>query len=337
MPCSCKICTEHNVDELKQMPQEQRAKLIAEHNLYISFAEIRRIRQAIVDGELMKLVELRCRSHPFLLDGLRRLQEYKDDMEKLNPSSKKSAFFYTGYESLSRSEVSKHIKKLENITPKSENLVILPHTSKPYSKHVNKEYIKKYTPKIPTFYSNTNNQDFQNSDIVIADIPFGIIPLALDEFYPLAQNESPSIPDENSKKFVRELIQSYTNKYENVLIHRKVIENYDLNGFKLMEKDLILPEAKVSDFIRLKEIADYQFGSGSGEILFGNNPEKITIEKSRKTGKIRHVYENDANIVNMRASDGFLVLSDLGAIRYINILKSQKWGVLFLKILKHKQ
>ena len=328
MPCSCKICTEHTVDELKQMPQEKRAKLIAEHNLYISFAEIRRIRQAIVDGELMKLVELRCRSHPFLLDGLRRLQEYQEDMEKLNPSSKNSAFFYTGYESLSRSEVSRHIKKLENITPKSNSLVILPPTSKPYSKHVNKEYIKKYTPKIPTFYSNTTNQDYQNSDIVIADIPFGIIPLALDEFYPLAQNESPSIHDENSKKFVRELIKGYSSKYDNVLIHRKVIDKYDLNGFELMEKELILPEAKITDFDRLKEIADYQFGASSGEILFGNDSEKIIIEKSRKTGKIRHVYEDNENIVNMRASDGFLVLSDLGAIRLHERLKSPKMRVI---------
>lgn len=328
MPCSCKICTEHTVDELKQMPQEKRAKLIAEHNLYISFAEIRRIRQAIVDGELMKLVELRCRSHPFLLDGLRRLQEYQEDMEKLNPSSKNSAFFYTGYESLSRSEVSRHIKKLETLTPKSNSLVILPSTSKPYSKHVNREYIKKYTPKIPTFYSNTTNQDYQNCDVVIADIPFGIIPLALDEFYPLAQNESPSIHDENSKKFVRELIKDYASKYENVLIHRKVIDKYDLNGFELMENELILPEAKVTDFARLKEIADYQFGAGSGEILFGNDPEKIIIEKSRKTGKIRHVYEDNENIVNMRASDGFLVLSDLGAIRLHEHLKSPKMRVI---------
>ena len=50
MPCSCRVCCEYTVDELKQMDQKKRAKLIAEHNLHISFAEIRRIRQAIVDG-----------------------------------------------------------------------------------------------------------------------------------------------------------------------------------------------------------------------------------------------------------------------------------------------
>jgi 7-cyano-7-deazaguanine tRNA-ribosyltransferase len=327
MPCSCRVCSEYSVDDLKQMDQEKRSKLIAEHNLHVSFAEIRRIRQAIVDGELMKLVELRCRSHPFLLDGLRRLQEYQDDMEKLNPSSKKSAFFYTGYESLNRPEVSKHLKKLKSITPKSKNLIILPSTSKPYSKHVNREYIKKYTPKIPSFYSNSENVDYSESDVVVVDVPFCIIPLGLDEFYPLAQNESPSIIDENSKKFVKQIIGDYTKKYENVLIHRKVIDKYELNDYKLMEDELTLPEAKISDFDRLLEIADYQFGNGSGRALFGNDESKITIEKSRKTGKIRHVLENNEIIVNMRASDGFLILSDLGAIRLHEYLPTPKMRV----------
>lgn len=315
MPCSCRVCSEYTVDELKQMKQEKRAKLIAEHNLHISFAEIRRIRQAIVDGELMKLVELRCRSHPFLLDGLRRLEEYQKDMNRLNPSSKKSAFFYTGYESLSRSEVSKHLKQLENVAPKNKNLIILPHTRKPYNKYVNKEYIKKYNPENAMFYSNTDNLDYQDSDIVVSDIPFGIIPLGLDEFYPLAQNESPSNVDEDSKKFIREQITNYVKKYENILIHKKIIDKYDLKGYEIVNNELLLPQAKISDFERLKDIADYQFGKGAGQILFGDDANKITIEKSRKTHKIRHVYENNEIIVNMRANDGFLILSDLGAKR----------------------
>ncbi len=315
MPCSCRVCTEYTVNDLKQMSQEKRAKLIAEHNLHISFAEIRKIRQAIFDGELMKLVELRCRSHPFLLDGLRQLEKYQDDMERLNPSSKKTAFFYTGHESLSRSEVSRHLQKLDNLTPKSNNLVILPSTRKPYSKYVNREYIKKYTPKISSFYSDNCCKDYSDSDIAVCDVPFGIIPLGLDEFYPLAQNESPSIHDENSKKFIQAVVRSYSDKYENVLIHKKVVEEFELENYTLIEDEILLPEAKINDFDRLIEIADYQFGKGSGVALFGSNPKDVEIEKSRKTGKIRHVYEDNKIIVNMRASDGFLMLSALGAKR----------------------
>lgn len=317
MPCSCRVCSEYTPDDLRAMESEKRAKLIAEHNLRISFAEIRRIRQAIVDGELMKLVELRCRAHPFLLDGLRRLKEYQADIEKLNPSSAKNAFFYTGEESLTRAEIFKHHKQLSNIKPRSKKLVVLPHTRKPYTKYLNKEYIKKYTPKIPTYYNSGDLLDFKDADVVVADIPFGIIPLGIDEFYPLAQNESPAIHDETSKKFIQQVLNEYSELYDDVLIHKKIAEKYDLNmdNYTLCNEELILPDAKISDFDRIKMIADYQFGHGAGDILFGDDPRKIKIEKSRKTGKIRHIFEDNENIVNMRANDGFLILSDLGAKR----------------------
>ena len=74
MPCSCEICTKYTPEDLLEMEQKERTELLAIHNLHISFAEIRQIKQAIKDGTLMNLVEERCSSHPFLLDGLRRLK-----------------------------------------------------------------------------------------------------------------------------------------------------------------------------------------------------------------------------------------------------------------------
>ncbi len=316
MPCCCPVCTKYSVDELKSMDQEKRSKLIASHNLYVSFAEIKRVRQAIVDGELMKLVELRCRSHPFLLDGLRQLKEYQNDFLKLNPASKKSAFFYTGEESLNRSEILRHAKKLGNIKCNSSNLLILPHTRKPYNKYVYREYIKKYNPINPSFYSNnTSFTDYSECDIVVADVPFGIIPLELDEFYPLAQNESPSIHDYESISYVKDAILEYSKRYDNILLHRKVVDKFKLDNFNLVKDEVTLPDSKISDFEIIKSIADYQFGKNAGDVLFGENKDNLEIEKSRKTQKIRHILEDDEIIVNMRASDGFLILSDLGAKR----------------------
>ena len=66
------------------------------------------------------------------------------------------------------------------------------------------------------------------------------------------------------------------------------------------------------DIRKVKAIADYQFGWGAGEALFKGN---INIEKSKKTGKIRHIYDGKTLIVNMRASDSYLVLSKEGARR----------------------
>lgn len=60
------------------MEKDERYKLISQHNLYVSFSEMRRVRQAIYDGSLMELVEKRCRSHPTLLDAYRELLKYKN-------------------------------------------------------------------------------------------------------------------------------------------------------------------------------------------------------------------------------------------------------------------
>ena len=135
MPCSCEVCTTYTPDELRKLEKEERSKLIAIHNLLISFAEIRQIRQAIVEGSLWELVEQRCRAHPFLLEALRSLKNYTADLEKYDPAYKKSAFFYSGSESLNRPEVFRHLERLERI-PTKTSVLLLPRISKPYSEHL---------------------------------------------------------------------------------------------------------------------------------------------------------------------------------------------------------
>ncbi|MHA1707658.1 MAG: PUA domain-containing protein [Candidatus Heimdallarchaeaceae archaeon] len=60
---------------------------------------------------------------------------------------------------------------------------------------------------------------------------------------------------------------------------------------------------------QLQKIADYQFGKGAGEVIFKN---KITIEKSRVTKRIRYIYLENKRIFSFRVRDGFLVPSLLG-------------------------
>jgi 7-cyano-7-deazaguanine tRNA-ribosyltransferase len=76
-----------------------------------------------------------------------------------------------------------------------------------------------------------------------------------------------------------------------------------------------------NDLEKIKSIADYQFGDGAGEALFTG---KIEIEKSKKTGKIRHIFDKKQNIVNMRASDSLLILSKLGAKRLYSCSEGMK-------------
>ncbi|MFP9190705.1 tRNA guanosine(15) transglycosylase TgtA [Natronosalvus vescus] len=114
LPCPCPVCTSHDVDDIRAMPDDARETALARHNLHVSFAEIRRIKQAIRAGRLLELVEQRARSHPTMLDGYRALLAHADQLERTDPVSK-GAFFYTSHESANRPEVVRHHERLARL------------------------------------------------------------------------------------------------------------------------------------------------------------------------------------------------------------------------------
>ncbi|WP_409200819.1 tRNA guanosine(15) transglycosylase TgtA [Methanobrevibacter sp. DSM 116169] len=310
MPCSCEVCTNYTPDDLRAMDKKERRDLIAKHNLLTSFAEIKRIRQAIYEGSLMELVEERCRVHPNLLDACRTLGVYSNDLEKYDPRVKKSAFFYTGPESLNRPEIKRHLDKLR-LYDKKRDLVILPPTRKPYSKYIGGRLGDFY------IYGSQMEIDLDNTDFMVLDVPFGLIPVELDDVYPLGQNESPRIYDMNAIEFVGDVISEFTEFYSQTLIHSKIIDKFEI-GLYNIHPDSHDIKFKKDDIKKIKAIANYQFGEEMGEALFSGD---IKIEKSKKTGKIRHIYSGNELIANMRASDSYFVLSTEGAKRLHNASK----------------
>lgn len=325
MPCSCDVCNKYTPDELRSMEKDRKVELIAAHNLNVSFAEIRKIKQAIMEGSLLELVEQRCRAHPYLLNALRRLKEYKELVEEHDPAYKKSAFFYSGPESLNRPEIFRHHHRLERL-PKKDRLVLLPSSKKPYSKNIQIGVLQDANGTLESlgnFYRIKNKKMEISSDstqFAVVDVPFGIIPLEIDELYPLAQNEAPSIVDEDSKLFVKKTVESYTQNFNEVIIDESLINKFDLE-FELLDFDAGNLKITFDDKEKIKYIADYQFGKGSGEALFAGD---IKIEKSRKTGKIRHVFDGENLIATLRASDGIFVLSMNGARRLHSYLEYPK-------------
>jgi uncharacterized protein with predicted RNA binding PUA domain len=66
--------------------------------------------------------------------------------------------------------------------------------------------------------------------------------------------------------------------------------------------------------IRVRSVADYQFGKGVGVKLF---PENVEIVYSKRTGRIRYVYLNGKRLATLRPTDGLFSLSIMGAKRII--------------------
>jgi len=72
---------------------------------------------------------------------------------------------------------------------------------------------------------------------------------------------------------------------------------------------------------RIRSVADYQFGKGSGLRLF---PENVEILHSKKTGRIRYVYLDGKRLATLRPTDGLFSLSIEGARRIAESADSAK-------------
>ncbi len=113
-PCSCPMCANSNPRDV-----ENKEEFLTKHNLYVTFQEIRTIRQAIKEDSLWELVQSRVRSHPKLLEAFEyNLKKYKRFISKHDNISKKSAFFYSGKESEYRPEVILAKERLKKVKSK---------------------------------------------------------------------------------------------------------------------------------------------------------------------------------------------------------------------------
>ncbi len=202
LPCECPVCVAHLPNELRHVSRDERIKLLARHNLHTTFGELRRIRQAIIDGSLGAYLEMRCRAHPRLLDGLRRLMMYRDFIGRFDPVSKPSAFCYLGEESVDRPEIVRHGMRLEERydPPPLPVLALLP-------------AFEDKRPKL---------EEPKQTHLVRLVPPFGIVPEELEEVYPLGQFQVPRELDAIQIKSVTEalsrFLERYGGRYERVLL-----------------------------------------------------------------------------------------------------------------------
>lgn len=113
-PCECPVCVKFSPKEMMEMEKDERAKLVAEHNLYVSFSEIRKIKQAIKEGSFFEFVEKRIRSHPQLLSGWRKIKDHWKILEESDPRVKKR-FLYCGIESIYRPAIKRHVEAMKNV------------------------------------------------------------------------------------------------------------------------------------------------------------------------------------------------------------------------------
>ena len=189
-PCSCPVCTSYTPDEVRD--SENRDELIAKHNLYVTFQELRAVKQAIRNNTLFEMVEERIRCHPSLLNGWRTMKKYSHLLEEYDPSYKRS-FFYTGIESCFRPAVERHRRKMNDVELEKDEITV-------------------------SFTDSEGDLFFKP--------PFGPYLPGLSESYPVGHAEVPELMEWEAEKIALEFLLDFVSSRKNIKFIFKVDESW---------------------------------------------------------------------------------------------------------------
>lgn len=305
LPCSCKICSSYSAKELQRLPQEDKTILLAEHNLRVSFEEINRIKQAIVEGRLYELVLARMMNHPSISKVLELVfgEQTSSFIEAYSPASFNRAILITHPILKFQPLILRYKKRImERFYIWNKRLIIAQEFNK--------------------IQSSSSYQVLKLSPL------FGVIPEELKGVFPLVQHDR--IPLDYSlsdMKFIHQFMEKYQDNFESVEIHRSLREKDDFfTKFPIMES--IKSTSKADDQYKLNAIFDYQFGKNSHRIFDDMN---ISIQRSRKTGIIRHFSCNNQILGTLRPSDFTIILSKKFASEFLQQIPFPKQRVVATK------
>ena len=215
LPCSCPVCSSYSVEEVKESED-----LLASHNLWVTFEEMRIVKQSIAEGSLWELCERRCRAYPALLNALKHITKYSALIEKYDTATK-HPFFYLGETSAHRPEVLRYSYRL-NRFKLSGNVLI---STNLFSHRFAMERLCRSKEK-----GFTEKERFDH--VFFVKPPFGPCPVELGESYPVGQSEMPAEVDNEAKTValqnILKLLKLNKGKAKFVFLYDSSWEGYPL-------------------------------------------------------------------------------------------------------------
>ncbi|TFG10183.1 MAG: tRNA-guanine transglycosylase, partial [Promethearchaeota archaeon] len=267
-PCHCPVCTQYTPSELRELEEPSQIELLARHNLYLSFSELRTIRQAIKEGNLWELVEQRIRNHPSLVDAAQVLYKESPYIERFEKVYKSHGRMFSSIESLQRPIIQRYLLRIQNnyrVPEGVDFLIIVPEL----------DVRGKSSPSVKEWINLIDNNmviSRERLHVVLLSPVFGIIPLELSETFPLAQYERSNLmtskhAQEHCLKMISPFFKShgksynkcaiivpeeYTNQFDEVV---KFTEDHPINEIK----SYIEKETKINctQFKHIQEIFEF--------------------------------------------------------------------------------
>jgi len=195
------------------MSKSEREAELSRHNLHVCFAEIKRVKQAIIEGRLWEYLMMRAHGHPSILQAMKRIKDYSDIIEKHSPIMKRSGLFFFSSIDLARPEVIRHRKRLkERYDPpeKAKVLILFPSFG---PRRTGKSRLYK---RILSGIREKLSLNKEEVHVCFYVPPFGVVPEELSDVYPLSQFEIARPPDAETMKYVAQQIVEYvkTSRYK---------------------------------------------------------------------------------------------------------------------------
>jgi len=280
LPCSCPICMRNEPSDLLELSKDERFEALSRHNLYRCVAEIQRIKQSIREGRLWEHLEVRARGHPSLLSALKNLKRYVEYLEKRSPVTKRRGIFFFDSSGLVRPEVHRHAERLfKRFHPQEEKrvLILIPKDS---SRSSSREYrrLRKSASKIL-------GDKAGEIHVCFYDVPFGVIPIELDQNYPLTQYVAAKSPDFETIDFVSKIVRRYIleSRYEAAFL----VEGENKFGEKISKVFKSICESKGIHY-NIFRASDFRRRDALEKIMEEINE---TLKKNDSKNDIKHCLE----------------------------------------------
>ncbi|MCY0851992.1 MAG: tRNA guanosine(15) transglycosylase TgtA [Thermoplasma acidophilum] len=266
----------YTVKEIRDLDKERRSLEIARHNLKAIFMEISEIKERIYEEGLAQYVAQKARSHPSLMKAYSRIMSYSNILEKYEDLSKKTAYFF--YDSFS--------------------------TRNPYVSRINRfteSYLSSNKKDTYAFTYRAWNPGYTNSEFVrdvyqkidcnaLISWSGTFVPAELENTYPIEQTVSSGFEPDPDFSRAKDLIAPFrVDMYKGEKFEGEQVRSFNLN--------------------KIRMVADYQFGSGVGRMIFRDD---VRINVS-KTGRIRGILSKEGRQIATMRNDGFFTLTYYGA------------------------
>jgi len=266
-PCHCPICTKFTPSELKKFENNLRIRLLTEHNLYLSFSELKTIRQAIREGNLWELVDQRIRAHPNLVKAVHILKKEYPTFELYEKLYKKRGRMFVSSENIYRPLIRRYEKRINSnyrVPDDVRFLMILPEL----------DARGQNSPTIQNWLEEVNNNTIiprKDLHIVFNSFFFGIIPLELSNTYPMGQFESIRTSEEHDELYMNSVKKSSAFINQNykkyikcaILIPEKYLNQFNEN----VEFEMVNPIRGLEPILKSKFKSNFSVFNNLNDLL----------------------------------------------------------------------